>query len=867
MTTVIRNISGNTRKPGLLILSLIILLSILNINSVEAQCGYAAGLGCPGTDYNNYGFNSNNNAASIEYDNNVTGYLQSVARTSSGDFMIWGQYAANNGVSAVLTPQIINSTNYPALTGIVLKAGIGSGADHHQLIVLTTTGLFAGGEPGLVLSTIITNTSAFSKLTINGESDGLPAGVEPTEVKMLFVTYKTIAITTCSGEVWVLSQVKEMRGNGATGTGEQWSKVITSDIGGPAFSGIVATRGSATALIALKNDNTIWTWGKYSFLGNGSSYSTVNTKATQMTAPGAGTIKMIGGTSDGTRSSYYVLYTSGVLYGLGDNAKNQLGDWTSTERTSWIQPRYTSASGPYMNDIQWIAPMEHDRKYPYINVINTSKNLYNWGAEDGYALGRGNTTETYVNPGIPGGLTTTDHILTVESGGHTTMITAECQEKIGFVGQRLDGSMAAGGISPGLVGQFFYSTDAVPTCGAKPMIDAWGITDGPTGKVCQSSKVLINATPAGGVLTLVSGPGILTGNELTFTGAGSVVLQYTITSACGVDKSIKRTFETEPCTLYKVKGKVWFDGDENAIIDVGENGTNTGAALIDGVWANLVAADSKVAQSVPVSHNGDYELATINSGTFAVRVTNQEIGKGTIIASTSENLPANWQYTGNNTGIPCVVPACADPGVISNIILDSGTPEVNNFDFGITNRILPIKLVNFSAVKTGKTSTLTWTTAIEQNNSGFEIQRRVGNNNTWSRIGFVASSAEDGNSQSERGYRFIDHDPATGLNQYRLRQIDFDGRSSFSDIRTVQFSGVYTTLAVYPNPTSDVVKITGLSGNELIKVIDFTGRQLIRQPANGLTEEINLSRFGNGIYQIIITGKNGENNVFKVMKR
>jgi hypothetical protein len=47
--------------------------------------------------------------------------------------------------------------------------------------------------------------NGFGKITINGKADGLPAGVNPSDVKMMFGSYRTLAIVTCNGDAWVLS--------------------------------------------------------------------------------------------------------------------------------------------------------------------------------------------------------------------------------------------------------------------------------------------------------------------------------------------------------------------------------------------------------------------------------------------------------------------------------------------------------------------------------------------------------------------------------------------------------------------------------------------------------------------------------------
>ena len=79
----------------------------------------------------------------IEYDNIIGLYHSTMAKEADGTVKIWGQGAAYNGTGItgnILTPQIINSTNYPGLTGDILKFAGASRGNNQQFSVLTTTG-------------------------------------------------------------------------------------------------------------------------------------------------------------------------------------------------------------------------------------------------------------------------------------------------------------------------------------------------------------------------------------------------------------------------------------------------------------------------------------------------------------------------------------------------------------------------------------------------------------------------------------------------------------------------------------------------------------------------------------------------------
>src|SRR5690606_2047190 len=115
--------TSNTFRFNPIWTSVVTALLLLVVNhTAEAQggCGFGPGLGCSRTDYTNFGMNSNNDAASIEYDNFVSTVHSTVVRTSDGTFKIWGERMAND-LGNLLAPTDLNSINYPTLNGVVLK--------------------------------------------------------------------------------------------------------------------------------------------------------------------------------------------------------------------------------------------------------------------------------------------------------------------------------------------------------------------------------------------------------------------------------------------------------------------------------------------------------------------------------------------------------------------------------------------------------------------------------------------------------------------------------------------------------------------------------------------------------------------------
>jgi large repetitive protein len=235
---------------------LLMSLFLVSTQKMYSQCA-APSVGCPNTNLANFGFASDNNAATIEYDNFVSSFHSTIVRTSDGSFKIWGENMGNNGVAHNLSPLTLNATNSALGTSTVLKATLGSwGIEWVQGIVLSTNGLYAWGLEGVVIDPTITTSATFQKLTIGGNANGLPTGVVPADVKMMFATNGFLAITTCSGNVWVLSKTANERGNGGGGSSTAWSQVTTSAVGNPALTNVVACRGSYGNLMALTSTRT-----------------------------------------------------------------------------------------------------------------------------------------------------------------------------------------------------------------------------------------------------------------------------------------------------------------------------------------------------------------------------------------------------------------------------------------------------------------------------------------------------------------------------------------------------------------------------------------------------------------------------------
>jgi hypothetical protein len=182
----------------------------------------------------------------------------------------------------------------------------------------------------------------------------------------------------------------------------------------------------------------------------------------------------------------------------------------------------------------------------------------------------------------------------------------------------------------------------------------------------------------------------------------------------------------------------------------------------------------------------------------------------------------------------------------------NGQPFIcGNEDIG-----LPVTFKSFKADRKSSSSVgVTWTTASEQNNKGFFVQRNDGSG--WKNVAFVFSAANNGNSSSDLSYSFNDVNTETAISQYRVQQVDLDGMARYSTISAVRGLTSTTKLLVYPNPSSNgiVNVVFDQDGTQDVQVSDAAGRS-IRQFKAVTNNILVIENLKSGFYTLKITNRN-----------
>jgi hypothetical protein len=185
----------------------------------------------------------------------------------------------------------------------------------------------------------------------------------------------------------------------------------------------------------------------------------------------------------------------------------------------------------------------------------------------------------------------------------------------------------------------------------------------------------------------------------------------------------------------------------------------------------------------------------------------------------------------------------------------SGT-AVGQGVYEYTFSFVPVELVSFAAEVFGGNVNLSWITATELNNYGFEVERRNAESAEWMNIGFVNGN---GSTTETRYYSFSDNSVPVGKYFYRLKQLDFSGSYEYSDeveITVLKVLNDFTLEQNYPNPFNPSTRIAFSIPNSSfvsLKVFDILGNEISTLVNRELTS---------GSYEVEFIGKEIPSGVY-----
>ena len=305
--------------------------------------------------------------------------------------------------------------------------------------------------------------------------------------------------------------------------------------------------------------------------------------------------------------------------------------------------------------------------------------------------------------------------------------------------------------------------------------------------------------------------------------------------------------------MAKVKNLTSFDyGCTQFVID------RQGTSAVQ-FWNNSPAnyLFSKSLKVIPTNSTatGSYEISLYYT---ASEVNGWQTATGQSINSAQMVKVTNGHYIPN---VSPSTPYTSDVMVVGSTNTAFGTSYVikgvfNNTSFsgfgvGVPSSPLPITALSFNGYEKNNASVLNWTTSSEFNTRGFDIEKSF-DGISFSKIGNVAAA---GNSTVTRNYLFTDAAKLSVIQFYRLKQIDLDGRSSYSNIVAIKkTNGSQLEVVSVSNPFKDKVKIVfteAPQNNTIFELYDATGKLVMNTQQlvySSVTEIMAPSKLSSGTY-------------------
>jgi hypothetical protein len=267
-----------------------------------------------------------------------------------------------------------------------------------------------------------------------------------------------------------------------------------------------------------------------------------------------------------------------------------------------------------------------------------------------------------------------------------------------------------------------------------------------------------------------------------------------------------------------------------------------GTSWVDVGLAGGFSAGSASYISMAIDGSGTPYVAYLDYNEYPNKVTAKKyngtswVDVGSAGGFVSTNLAAFISITIAPNGIPVV--AYQDGANSNNATVKKYSQSQSD--------PLPVELTSLTASISGRIIMLNWQTTTEVNNCGFEVERKTANS-SWQQIGFVQGH---GNSNSLKEYTFIDKQIGGTKFQYRLKQIDNDGKFEYSKEIEVELISPnnYTLEQNYPNPfnPSTVISYSLPSASNVKLIVYNTIGQTVNVLENGYKNAGNYSIQFNG---------------------
>ena len=168
-----------------------------------------------------------------------------------------------------------------------------------------------------------------------------------------------------------------------------------------------------------------------------------------------------------------------------------------------------------------------------------------------------------------------------------------------------------------------------------------------------------------------------------------------------------------------------------------------------------------------------------------------------------------------------------------------------------TITVLPVRLLDFTARKQGKSVVLQWQTAMEQSAKDFVVEHSV-DGYAWQDLGTVSAHQNTSNAQV---YAFTHSSPGAGVHYYRLLQRDLDGKANYSKIVMMEWNRPVLTFSVYPNPANNGILSIVLQKEGVVNMYDNSGVLVVQKRLAAGRHTLAVTHLAKGFYTIQVNGE------------
>ncbi|MEY5049810.1 MAG: hypothetical protein RLZZ175_3169 [Bacteroidota bacterium] len=395
-------------------------------------------------------------------------------------------------------------------------------------------------------------------------------------------------------------------------------------------------------------------------------------------------------------------------------------------------------------------------------------------------------------------------------------------------------------------GTFTCGTSAITLNGSAAQATAGvtyhSLTINNTTSPATSAVSLSGNANVGGTLTLTSGI-LNTGANTIDLGANGSIAETAIAPTSYVTGFVKATRNTGSSS-----GTVTFGGMGLSMTETSKTNNSTVVIRRTGT-ASVGAGNNSILRYFDITPAVDNSM----SGTIVFNYTNAELN-----GQTEDSLKIYKSTDGGTTWSkqPTTV------NIAANTLTTTGITSFSRWT--ASNKVsapLPVEFLSFNAKMKDKIVELHWQTATETNNDYFVIQRSVDGLN-WISIDSVNGT---GTTNSISNYSYTDDAPLFGVSYYRLKQVDFDLKFSFSNVAVVNFDS-FEIIDLFPNPSSgnfNLVLKSSLEATVDITVYNAIG-QIVKTQQMQVTKGVNTvnAQFEGATGKYLITAKSTDGKYY-----